>query len=64
MSLRLLELICNSIIAGQSPCYNSTLADLGWVCVFVADAELGSSVAQIRCAGRDLSDWSEPKMNL
>jgi len=62
--LRVLELICNSSLAEQSPCYNKDLPVFRQVCVFVADTELGNGLAHSCSAGMDLSGWSELKMNL
>jgi len=56
VSVRLLELICNSSLAEQNPCYNSISPVLKVVCVSVADTELRSRVAQLASAGMDLSD--------
>jgi hypothetical protein len=64
VSLRVLELICNSSLAAQSPCYNKDLPVFRQVCVFVADTELGNGLAHSCSAGMDLSGWSELKMNL
>jgi len=54
--VRVLELICNSSIAGQIPYHHSNSPLFVRVCVFVADTELGDGLAHSCSAGMDLSD--------
>jgi len=44
--VRVLELICNSSLAGQIPYHHSNSPLFVRVCVFVADTKLRSAVAQ------------------
>ena len=54
VSLRVLELICNSSLTGLNPHYNWVLPIFGRVFAFVADAKLGCGVAQSSCAATGL----------